>query len=124
MRVRDLWMRVCAAMVEDDLFEMSNITPKTTGLPYVVWVSKGARMRHGPRVKAYASKGKERRDEIVVTIAEEPQVMRQPRRPRIPAENVHQLVAFVRQNREVLLRYWQDDEMGIEELLVGLRPVR
>jgi hypothetical protein len=35
----------------DDLYEMANLFPRTTGLPMVVWVSPRGRARHDARIK-------------------------------------------------------------------------
>jgi hypothetical protein len=42
----------------DELYEMANLFPRTTGLPMVVWVSPKGRARHGPRVKVSTTPGK------------------------------------------------------------------
>ncbi len=114
-------------MAADALFEMANVTPAETGLPFGIYLSHRGRdqgrAQHGPRVKAYPEGFDVARSEIVITVEEEPRVMRVPRKPRIAARDLAQLVAFVRQNREVLLRYWEDNDMGTRELLDALRPV-
>jgi hypothetical protein len=35
----------------DDLYEMANLFPRTTGLPMTVWVSPRGRARHDARIK-------------------------------------------------------------------------
>src|SRR5271170_3340523 len=41
-----------------DTYEMSNLFPRTTGLPLAVWVSPRGRARHGPRIKVSLTPGK------------------------------------------------------------------
>jgi hypothetical protein len=41
----------------DDLFEMANLFPRTTGLPMTVWVSPRGNARHDVRVKVNTSHG-------------------------------------------------------------------
>src|SRR5271157_3356244 len=42
---------------KDDLFEMANLFPRTTGLPMTVWVSPRGNARHDARVKVNMSHG-------------------------------------------------------------------
>ena len=46
-----------APMKEDDFFLMSNLRPKDTGLPMVVWVSHRGHARHDARVKVCRAHG-------------------------------------------------------------------
>ena len=41
----------------DELFEMANLFPRTTGLPMTVWVSPRGNARHGARVKVNMTHG-------------------------------------------------------------------
>ena len=41
----------------DELFEMANLFPRTTGLPMTVWVSPRGNARHDVRVKVNMSHG-------------------------------------------------------------------
>ena len=41
----------------DDLFEMANLFPRTTGLPMTVWVSPRGNARHDVRVKVNMTHG-------------------------------------------------------------------
>jgi hypothetical protein len=41
----------------DELFEMANLFPRTTGLPMTVWVSPRGNTRHQVRVKLNMSPG-------------------------------------------------------------------
>lgn len=45
------------AAEEDDLFEMANLFPRTTGLPMTVWVSPHGNARHDVRVKVNMAHG-------------------------------------------------------------------
>jgi hypothetical protein len=42
----------------DDLYEMANLFPRTTGLPMTVWVSPRGRARHDARVKVSSTPGR------------------------------------------------------------------
>jgi hypothetical protein len=41
----------------DDLFEMANLFPRTTGLPMTVWVSPRGNARHDVRIKVHMTHG-------------------------------------------------------------------
>jgi hypothetical protein len=43
------------ALETDELFEMANLYPRTTGLPMTVWVSPRGNARHDVRVKVNMS---------------------------------------------------------------------
>jgi hypothetical protein len=40
------------ALEPEDLFEMANLFPRTTGLPMTVWVSPRGNARHDVRVRS------------------------------------------------------------------------
>jgi hypothetical protein len=45
------------AVAEDDLFEMANLFPRSTGLPMTLWVSPRGGARHDVRVKVNMTHG-------------------------------------------------------------------
>ena len=45
------------AVDTDDLFEMANLFPRTTGLPMTVWVSPRGNARHDVRIKVNMTHG-------------------------------------------------------------------
>jgi hypothetical protein len=56
----------------DGLFEMANISPKRTGLPFVVWISPKAGAQHDVRVKV--SNGPKVNSTELVSVAIRPDV--------------------------------------------------
>jgi hypothetical protein len=46
------------ADVADELFEMANLFPRTTGLPVTIWVSPSGGARHDALVKVFLTPGK------------------------------------------------------------------
>jgi hypothetical protein len=42
----------------DELYEMANLVPRTTGLPLTVWVSPRGRARHDARIKVSLTPGR------------------------------------------------------------------
>jgi hypothetical protein len=50
-------MRQVREFESDELFEMANLFPRTTGLPMTVWVSPRGNTRHDVRVKVNTTHG-------------------------------------------------------------------
>lgn len=122
-RIEDLIETLRVLVGGQDPFMMANLTLPVAGLPYGIWIGHRGRARHGPRIWAYPEGIKGGRREIVIAIGEEPAVLWQPRKPRIPAAHLAQLVEWVGLNRAILLRYWHDNDMDTSELLDGLRAI-
>ena len=104
----------------DDPFAFANAGPARTGLPYRVWMRQRGACGYDPHVLFYPWGYRERRHVIVVSVEEQPRVLRRPRQREVPAEALGRLVAWVRDHHEILLRYWHDDDMSTSELLDGL----
>lgn len=58
---------------DDDLYEMTNIYPRTSGLPMTVWVSPRGRARHDVRVKVCRVPGNRMIPEDTAVVAVRPQ---------------------------------------------------
>jgi hypothetical protein len=110
------------AFDRSDMFEMSNIPTRRTGCRYQVWVDKDDGYRHGPRVKVWVQNSRDKRDLIVVTIAESPMVMKRPKY-HVSEEIFAQIREFVTLNRAELLHFWNDREMAPDDLFDVLRPI-
>ena len=83
-------------------FEMSNLFPKHTGLPFTVWISVKGGARHDVRVKVSRTPKATSQNMISVAI-----------RPRIRvvsgelnAKELALLSSWIELNREVLIAYW------------------
>lgn len=104
-----------SAFVTDDeshvLFEMSNLTPKDTGLDYVIWlIPKNNREKHGPRLKVRINNVL-----IPVSICDEPRVCINTNL-RIP--EFRNLQEWIIANKDLLLEYWNSDgNMSMRDLL-------
>jgi len=100
-----------------DLFAMSNLRSKTTGIEGVVlWIDSGeaagARLQHGPRVKVMLGNkvtqdGLE--DAVSVRLTTPPEVL-----GNLPGDIKKQVTRFVALNHEVLLRHWMGEIDSIE----------
>jgi hypothetical protein len=100
-------------------FEMSNLSPKRTGLPFVVWISIKAGAKHDVRIKI--SRDAKAHQSGWATVAIRPDV-------RVIAGTVSgRDLALIRQwvalNYDVLIRYWDGDIEYTEDALALLRPI-
>jgi hypothetical protein len=84
--------------LDDELFLMSNLFPKRTGLPFVVWISTGTGIPHDIRVKI--SRGPKAKPAEMIFVALQPKL-------RV---------------REALLAYW-NAEIDSGDVLERLRKV-
>jgi hypothetical protein len=104
----------------EDPFEMCNLGPSQPGLPYMIWIGHQGRVRHGPRIAVYLDGYAVKKSMIAISIEENPRVLRLPKQREIPPENIRKLIEFTRKNREILLRYWYEVDMGTGEMLGAL----
>lgn len=95
---------------EDMLFEMANMTPQETGLPYKIWFDGGAEVRkvpHStPRVKIrYEGSW------IPITISDSPEipksVLKNSRIKDVP--KLQDVKDFIIKYKDILLKHWQGE---------------
>jgi len=102
--------KIVETLLEDELFEMANFQPKSTGLRQMVWFSGD------PLTKHQRPRGKVRvnnrfypfsLDEPIQWLAAVP--------PGVSARDFSRIAEFVRLNRATLLAYWNGeiDTMGL-----------
>jgi hypothetical protein len=106
-------------------FETANLRPRTTNLPFVVWVSQRAGARHEVRVKvaqsakvdpsymgAYAAIG-------VYAVGPFAHVSG----PRLSANEEKLLAAWIGKNRKVLVDFWNADIEYTEDLIEKIQAI-
>ncbi len=105
---------------EEDFFEMSNLRPKHTGLPMVIWVSHKGRARHDARVKVCRSPGDRLAidDMAVVGVRPEPTLIEGPLDP----ESLKLVQKWISLNEAALLGHW-NGELDTVELLQSLKRI-
>lgn len=104
----------------EGLFEMANISPKRTGLPFVVWISPKAGAPHDVRVKV--SRGPKVHSSELVSVAIRPDV--HVVGGNLNAHDLTLLQEWVDLNRDVIVRYWDGDIEYTEDALAALKPIR
>jgi hypothetical protein len=101
------------------LFQMANLRPERTGLPFVVFISQRGGARHDVRIKI-AHSAKLRPSEMV-TVALRPAV--RVVRGKLDASNLALLKRWIELNREVLIKYWDGDIEYTEDAIAALQPI-
>jgi hypothetical protein len=107
--------------VDEDFFDMANLSPTLTGLPMVVWISERSRARHDARVKVSLVHGRRAHPDQTASVPVRPTVDVVAGRPLDPRD-----LALVRQwielNREAILAYWAGDVLT-DEVIARLVPI-
>jgi hypothetical protein len=101
----------------DDLFEMANLFPRTTGLPMTVWVSPRGNARHDVRVKVNLSHGDQMSpaNTAVVGVRPAPRVIA----GRLSPDDRRAVFEWVSLNTDPLVAYWEGriDTIELGQLL-------
>jgi len=101
-------------------YEMANLRPERTGLPFVVFISQKGGARHDVRVKV--ARGAKVRPSEMATVAVRP-------RPRVirgalDPDDLALLTEWIELNRGVLVDYWNGDIEYTEDAISALRQLR
>ena len=102
----------------DGEFEMANLRPSMTGLPFVVFVSQQGGARHGPRIKVSPLPRYTPSEATTITLE-------QPPRP-LGAIGSHELAAirrWIELNRAVLEAYWDGSIDYTEDMLAQIKSI-
>jgi len=97
---------------------MSNLSPRQTGLPFVVWISPRGNARHDVRIKVSPSP-KVTEDWAIVAIRPELEVLH----GSLPAGTYGPLKRWVELNRDVLVKFWEGEIEYTEDVLEQLRSI-
>jgi len=94
-----------AAPESEGLFEMANLFPRHTGLPFVVWISYKGGAKHDVRVKV--SHGPKALPSEMVSVAMRPHV--HVVEGKLNASDLALLTKWIELNHDVLLKYWEGE---------------
>ena len=108
------------ASESDGLFEMANLPPKRTGLPFVVWISPKAGAPHDVRVKV--SKGPKVHPSELISVAIRPDVHEVGSR-KISAHDMALLKKWIEVNHDVIVKYWDGEIEYTEDAITELKPI-
>jgi hypothetical protein len=104
----------------EGLFEMANLSPKRTGLPFVVWISPKAGAQHDVRVKV--SKGPKVNPTELISVAIRPDV-HVVGGGDIDAHDLALLKRWLALNQDVIIKYWDGEIEYTEDAIAALKPV-
>ena len=99
-------------------FEMANLFPKHTGLPFVVWISVRGGARHDVRVKVSASAKALPGDMATVGIRPEVKVIE----GELDTEAFRQPEAWITLNRATLISY-RDGDIDTQDAMEALMRI-
>jgi len=106
----------------EDLFEMANLFPATTGLPMTVWVSPRGGARHDVRIKVNMTHGNQMNaaNTAVVAVRPRPNILA----GRLAVDDERAVFRWVALNEAALIAYWngQIDTIQLGRLLQPLPP--
>ena len=104
----------------DDIFFMTNLSPRMTGLPMAVWASPRGNARHDVRIKVNTTHGNRMtiEDTAVVAVRPAPRVVA----GRLTPEDRRLVADWVRLNFEAIIGYW-DGNLDTAELIQNLKPL-
>lgn len=104
---------------EEGLFEMANLSPKRTGLPFVVWISPKAGAHHDVRVKV--SRGPKVHPAELVSVALRPDI--HVVGGELQAEDLALLTQWLDLNRDVIIGYWDGAIEYTEDAIAALKSI-
>ena len=104
----------------DDLYEMANFYPRTTGLPMTVRVSPRGNARHEVRVKVSMAHGNQMAidNTAVVGVRPSPHVIA----GRLSSEDEQAVGRWIVLNADAIIAYW-DGGIDTVELAQTLKPL-
>jgi hypothetical protein len=108
------------AVDTDDLFEMANLFPRTTGLPMTVWVSSRGNARHDVRIKVNMAHGNQMSptNTAVVGVRPSPHLIAGVLAP----DDERAVFAWIMLNAAALIAYWNGD-IDTVQLAQALKPL-
>jgi hypothetical protein len=101
------------------LFEMANLRPERTGLPFVVFISQRGGARHDVRVKIAPGPRVRPSEMVTVSVRSDVRVMR----GKLDPADLVPLRRWIELNREALIKYWDGEIAYTEDAIAALRPL-
>ncbi len=103
----------------DEQWRLAPLSEKSTGFPFIVWISSGQGIRHAARVKVARDMADLPRNMTSVSIASPATIHDGP--PLSPAD-LRKLEDWISLNREALLDHW-NCKLATDEVMERLRGV-
>jgi hypothetical protein len=108
------------AREDQDLFEMANLYPDTTGLPMTVWISPRGSARHDVRVKVNMTHGNQMSitNTAVVGVRPTPRVIA----GQLSPGDTQAVLRWITLNADALIAYWQGS-IDTARVIQALKPL-
>ena len=108
------------ARTSDELYEMANLYPRTTGLPMTVWVGPRGNARHDVRIKVNLTHGNQMDidNTAVVGVRPAPHLVV----GRLSSDDERAVFEWIRLNVGTIIAYW-DGNLDTAELIQNLKPL-
>jgi hypothetical protein len=108
------------AKTSDELYEMANLYPRTTGLPMTVWVGPRGNARYDVHVKVNLVDGNQMNidDTAVVGVRPAPHLVA----GRLSSNDERSVFEWIRLNEGTIIGYW-DGSLDTAELIQNLKPL-
>jgi hypothetical protein len=102
----------------EDIFFMTNLSPRMTGLPMSVWVSPRGNARHDVRIKVNMTHGNQMTidNTAVVAVRPTPRVLA----GRLTPGDRRAVADWIRLNEEAIIAYW-DEQLDTGEFIGRLK---
>jgi hypothetical protein len=109
------------ATESEDIFFMTNLSPRMTGLPMAIWASPRGNARHDVRIKVNMSHGRLMKidNTAVVAVRPSPRVIA----GRLSAEDQRLIAEWIALNASVLVDFW-DDKLDTDQFLERLKKLQ
>ena len=116
----DLKTQDASATETDELFEMANLYPRTTGLPMTVWVGPRGNARHDVRVKVNMTHGNQMNidNTAVMGVRPSPHLIA----GQLSSDDERAVAAWVALNETAIIAYW-DGDIDTVQLAGMLKPL-
>jgi hypothetical protein len=101
-------------------FEMANLRPERTGLPFVVFISQKGGARHDLRVRVARAARVRPSEMITVAVRSAVRVVRGKLDPR----DLDLLADWIDLNKDVLIDYWNGVIEYTEDAINAIKPLR
>jgi len=108
------------ARTSDELYEMANLYPRTTGLPMTVWVGPRGNARHEVRLKVNLTHGNQMNidNTAVVGVRPTPHLVT----GRLSSDDARLVFEWIIINYATIIDYW-DGNIDTAELIQNLKPL-
>jgi hypothetical protein len=120
VKVREAVSDDVGRLEANELFEMANLFPRTTGLAMTVWVSPRGNARHDVRIKVNMTHGNQMNaaNTAVVGVRPSPQMIA----GRLSPDDERAVFEWVSLNADALIEYWegQIDTVQLGQMLKAI----